>query len=172
MYRDIHYKHPRRPQLRGGRKEKPARSDLRAGKGRHHCTNHYHHVVKMWSMFGCMRQNRGSDAMHFQSGHSTCLKDTKVKLAWLPPRHRNNTIPFCCHWFRKLLYQANLHGICTRATTAMDWMLVSNSFEAIGRSFWLEMFIFELSWNRLNWMTIGQLHPIGHTFRQAENRST
>ena len=66
----------------------------------------------------------------------------KVRSAWLPPRHRSITMhsfqtctPFKAREIWKLLYQANLHGICTRATTTMDRMLVSNYFEAIGKSF-------------------------------------
>ena len=59
----------------------------------------------------------------------------KVRSAWLPPRHRSMTTPFKAREIWKLLYQANLHGICTRAITTMDRMLVSNYFEAIGKSF-------------------------------------
>ena len=73
--------------------------------------------------------------MHFQSRRGTCLTETKVKLAWLPPRHREHYHSFQSPLVRKLLYQANLHGICTRATTAKDRMLVSMSLEAIGKVF-------------------------------------
>ena len=56
---------------------------------------------------------RCSDASAFQSRHGTCLTETKVKLAWLPPRHRNITIPFNCLWFGnyciRLTYTASVH---------------------------------------------------------------
>ena len=84
---------PRRPQLRGGRKEKPARGDLRAGKSRHHCTTTYHHVVKAWSMLVCMRQNGESDASVFQSRAWHVLEETQ-KLSWPGFRQGIGTLPF------------------------------------------------------------------------------
>ena len=49
----------------------------------------------------------------FQSRRGTCLTETKVKLAWLPPRHRNITIPFNRLWFGnyciRLTYTASVH---------------------------------------------------------------
>ena len=58
----------------------------------------------------------------------------KVTLAWLPPRHRSITTPFTALKTWKLLYQAYVHGYI-HANTSMDRMLVSISFEAIGKSF-------------------------------------
>ena len=71
----------------------------------------------------------------FNPGHGTCLKRHKSEVGLASAKAEELYHSFRCLWFRKLLYQANLHGICTRATTAMDRMLVSNSFEAIGNVF-------------------------------------
>ena len=63
---------------------------------------HYHACV--WSqLVGCMRQKLRMQKHFGCSRHCKSQTNTKVKLAWLPPRHRNITIPLCCHWFRKLL---------------------------------------------------------------------
>ena len=75
---------PRRPQLRGGRKEKPARSDLRAGNS---TTSLYKLPIIMLCRLGlCSNawgRNRGTDAMRFQSGvkHKSDRGKSEIGLA-------------------------------------------------------------------------------------------
>ena len=58
--------------------------------------------------------------------------EATVTSAWLPPRHRSITTPLIALKTWKLLYQAYVHGYIHECYT--DRMLVSISFEAIGKS--------------------------------------
>ena len=72
---------------------------------------------------------------------AACVDKAKATSAWLPPRHRSITTPFNALETGKLLYQANVHGYIH--ANCMDRMLVSISFESIGKSFQVEISIWK-----------------------------
>ena len=118
MYSSIHEKHPPPPaDSRGGRKANHERRKWpESGRveTRHHCT-WLPTIRTMWSQLECMRQDeKRVGCINFSiHGRARAWTYTKVKLAWLPPRHRNITIPFNCLWFGnyciRLTYTASVH---------------------------------------------------------------
>ena len=172
IYSDTCEKHPPPPRsFNGGRRGQMnsiARSDLRAIRVKHDITVYLSTIVHWSKLNGCMRHwNRMHMLLWSQARH--VFDKAKVTSAWLPPRHRSITTPLLPWKLRSYCSRLMYTAIYTQST-ALDRMLVSNSFESIGKVFQVNQVgisSLERCAIRLNWMTMGQTSSNRPTFRQA-----
>ena len=109
-----------------------------------------------WEKVGCI-----NFSIH---GRARAWRDTKVKLAWLPPRHRNITIPFDCLWFGnyyiRLTYTASVHVQLPQRIGCWCQTL-SNQLGKVFKLIKLEFQVWkcvQFDWTDWPWV---RFHPIG-----------
>ena len=133
MYRDIYKKHPPPPAVarRTGGKHCPACSDLSVDR---RSKTSLYMIISIRCM-GVVVARMHEAKRHFHPGYCKSRADTKVKLAWLPPRHRNITIPFIAigfgNLFNRLTYMASVQSQLQKSGSDVSVKLFGINWETL-----------------------------------------